>query len=74
MTSTTPDPIHDLLRAAMADLLPRMDIASRNITTLYEQRTEQEQILAELIAQYNAYRAGLPDDEDDDDDEPTTET
>jgi len=67
MTTQT-NPIDALIRTALADLQPRIEISKTNIDQLTHQLDAENRTHAELLAQDAAYRAALPAEEPDTDD------
>lgn len=60
---TTANPINDLIRTALADLQPRLEIHRANIDALTEQLAAENSAHANLLEQDAAYRAALPADD-----------
>lgn len=65
------DPINDLIRTALADLQPRIDIARANIDRLTDELAKENAAHAALLAQATAFRAALPTADDEYQSEPT---
>lgn len=58
---TTTSPITELIRTALADLQPRIEISKINIQSLTAQLAEENRQHAALLEQDAAYRDALPE-------------
>lgn len=56
----TENAVHALIRQAIADLQPRIAIATGNIARAEREATEARETLAELTTERDAYLAALP--------------
>jgi predicted nucleic acid-binding Zn-ribbon protein len=66
--------IEALIRTAVADLEPRIQIAQTNVDALYSKLSDAETELAKLTAERNQLVAGLPAEPEGSDDDKTDDT